>query len=221
MALAAGFGLALRTESELNDLISAIVKADPEDELDWIEWKREFDFSNKASQGTLARHVLGMANRRPEQAILRAGGCGYVVIGAEPGNRCGVSPVDPAILTKGIRPYLGSEGPVWSHTYVPDSVTSVLVITVEPPVLGARIFTLQPGHRFGRKGQGVPGGNSVRPSSGRDHPGDPQRHPRSGGSVCRTLPPARCPCPDRPATPSAHRDRGPGRQCAAQGTSGR
>jgi hypothetical protein len=143
MALDAGFGPALRTEAELKDLIGAIVKADPEDELDWIEWKRTLDLGDRATHGTLARHVLGMANRRPEQAMLRAGGCGYVVVGAEPANPCGVSPVDPADLTKGIRPYLGSEGPVWSAAYVAHSGVSVLLITVEPPVRGARIFTLQ------------------------------------------------------------------------------
>lgn len=94
-------------------------------------------------QGTIARHVLGMANRYPERAVRYAGGCGYVVVGAEPGSCAGVVEVDPAVLSQGIQPYLGSEGPGWGAQYVRHNGKSVLVVTVEAPRSGDRMFTLQ------------------------------------------------------------------------------
>jgi hypothetical protein len=42
-----------------------------------------------------------------------------------------------------IDPYLGgSEGPRWTLTYVPIDGTTVLVVTVDAPGPGDRIFTL-------------------------------------------------------------------------------
>jgi hypothetical protein len=134
---------ALRTPSELVTLVRAVVAALPEDELDWIEWKCVGDLSDKATQGTIARHILGMANRRPEKAMLRAQGCAYLVIGAEPGSLPGITPIDPSQLDQGVQPYLGPDGPAWSPQYVQEADVTVLVITVERAELGHRIFTLE------------------------------------------------------------------------------
>jgi hypothetical protein len=51
-------------------LVRAIVAAQPEDELDWIEWKVAGDLSKGPTQGTIARHILGMANRRRTRAAM-------------------------------------------------------------------------------------------------------------------------------------------------------
>lgn len=59
-------------------------------------------------RGILARHILGMANRLPGPAAANAGGQGFVVAGAEPGNRCGVEAADPADLSQGIDAFLGA-----------------------------------------------------------------------------------------------------------------
>lgn len=117
--------------------------ASPNDESDWVEWKNGLDLSQNDTQGTIARHVLGMANRRPEDAARCAGGCGYVIVGAEPGSCAGVTEIDPAVLDQGIHPFLGPEGPGWGAQYVHSHGMSVLVVTVEPPQPGDRIFTLQ------------------------------------------------------------------------------
>jgi len=70
----------------------------PDDELDWIEWKIAGDLSDKAAAGTIARHILGTANRIPDQAALHAQGCGCLVLGAQPGSLPGIVPADPANL---------------------------------------------------------------------------------------------------------------------------
>lgn len=90
----------------------------------------------------LARHIIGMANRRVEEAGRFVGGFGYVLIGIEPGNRCGVSPVDPADLRAGIASYLGSHGPRWTASYVAEDAPPVLIIAVDPPRDGDPIYTL-------------------------------------------------------------------------------
>jgi hypothetical protein len=150
MALTSGSHSAPRSPKELEALIDEIVnKAADCDELDWIEWKSALYLSDKATQGTIARHILGMANRRPEEALRHGGGCGYVVIGAEPGNRCGITEIDPSVLDQGVQAYLGSEGPSWEMQYVQDATVSVLVIIAEPPRAGAHIFTLQKDLRVG------------------------------------------------------------------------
>jgi hypothetical protein len=59
------------TGEEAAAVVGAVLPASPADELDWIEWKSTFDLSSKPVQGTLARHILGMANRLPESRSSR------------------------------------------------------------------------------------------------------------------------------------------------------
>jgi hypothetical protein len=148
MAVMIDTSRAPRTPDELSSLVQAVVHALPSDELDWIEWKLDMDLGSKATQGTIARHILGMANRKPEDAQRHVQGYGYLVIGLEPGNLGGITAVDPSQLGLGVQPYLGSEGPTWSPHYVQEDSHTVLVITVEPPQVGHHIFTLQKDFSF-------------------------------------------------------------------------
>ncbi len=84
-----------------------------------------------------------MANRRVADAQRQAGGCSYIVIGAEPGSISGVTEIDRADLDQAVQMYLGSGGLAWGAVYVCSGKASVLVITVEPPAWGDRIRTLQ------------------------------------------------------------------------------
>lgn len=144
MAVLIDTRLPLRSSEELAGLVNAVVAASANDETDWLEWKSGLDLKRKQNQVTIARHILGiMANRRVTDAARQAGGCGYIVIGAEPGSVTGVAEVDPADLSQAIQIYLGSAGPSWSASYIPTAGASVLVITVEPPAAGDRIRTLQ------------------------------------------------------------------------------
>lgn len=143
MAVQVDTSRALRRPDELAALVSAVLQALETDELDWIEWKSALDLGIKSVQGMLARHILGMANRQPDAAAAHMQGCGYIVVGAEPGSAAGVRPIDPAQLSQGILAYAGSDGPAWSPQYVEAAGVQVLIVVVEPPQPGHRTFTLR------------------------------------------------------------------------------
>jgi hypothetical protein len=110
----------MRTADELLALVRAVVAALPEDELDWIERKCHGDLTGKPTQGTIARHILGMASHMPTRAAAQAPGCGYLVMGAKPGSLAGIIAAVPAVLGQGVQSYLGPAGPAWSPQYVQD-----------------------------------------------------------------------------------------------------
>jgi hypothetical protein len=129
---------------DLRLLVDAVIAAADHDEADWIEWKSGLDFTTKEGCFAIARTVLGMANRLPERASATCDGLGFIVVGAEPGNLRGVGSVDAARLDQLVEPYVGgSEGPRWTPTYVIADDKTVLVVSVEAPHPGDRIFTLR------------------------------------------------------------------------------
>ena len=130
------------TAEEATAVVDAVLAASSADELDWIEWKSGLDLSNKAVRGTLARHVLGLANRMPGTAAGRAGGRGFMVVGAEPGDRRGITAADPADLSQGIDAFLGPDRPSWTMHYDDRDGLPVLVLTVAAPRSGDPAFTL-------------------------------------------------------------------------------
>lgn len=132
-----------RRSTELRALIRAVLDAGEHDETDWIEWKSSLDLTVRAGQATVARHVLGMANRDPERARRSAGGCGYVLVGVEPGRLHGMATLDPADLEPGLVRYLGEDGPVWTPLWVEVDDVHVLVVVVDPPAPGDPIHTLR------------------------------------------------------------------------------
>lgn len=149
MTLEVDVSRAPRRPKELRALAAGVEAARPEDEADWIEWKSNLNLADRETRAVLARHIIGMANRRVEEAGRFAQGFGFILVGVEPGSRCGVTAVDLADLDAGIESYLGPDGPRWTATYdtASDGV-SVLVITVDPPRDGDSIHTL---HReFGK-----------------------------------------------------------------------
>jgi hypothetical protein len=130
------------TAEEAAAVVDAVLAASPTDELDWIEWKISLDLSNKTIRGILARHILGMANRLPDRAASHAGGRGFVVVGAEPQNRCGIEAADPADLSQSIDSFLGPERPSWTMHYDHRDGVPVLVVAVAAPRAGDPVFTL-------------------------------------------------------------------------------
>ncbi len=144
MALDIDTSSALRRPRELTALVRAIEKAHDGDESDWLEWKSDLDLGAATGRIHVARAVLGLANRPPERAAAHCDGVGYVVVGVEPGNLGGATPVDPAALDDGLSPYLGgAKGPSWNPTWVPVDGVHVLVVAVEAPRWGDGIFTLR------------------------------------------------------------------------------
>ncbi|MFF7393169.1 helix-turn-helix domain-containing protein [Streptomyces scabiei] len=142
MALNVSTDRPLRSPRQLLELVTAIRDAGEHDENDWIEWKSSYDLTKKEIRATLARHIIGMANRMPEKSAAICQGYGYIVIGVEPGNVEGVASIDLADLDSGLQPYLGHLGPEWSANYVPLDGCTILVLTVEPPQMGDPIHTL-------------------------------------------------------------------------------
>ncbi|MGN9756046.1 AlbA family DNA-binding domain-containing protein [Streptomyces sp. SD31] len=132
----------LRSPRQLLDLVTAIRDAAEHDESDWIEWKSNLDLTKKEVKATLARHIIGMANRIPEKSAATCGGYGYIAIGVEPENVEGVTSLDLADLDSGLQAYLGHQGPEWSASYVTLDGRTVLVISVEPAKIGDPIHTL-------------------------------------------------------------------------------
>ena len=138
---------AARRPSSLQALVGAITNASPhEPETESLEWKSSLPLDEGAEcRYGAARQILGFANRDPDRAAQAFEGCGYLVIGAEPGRVHGVSPLDPADIDNWLSEYLGQDGPQWRIDYVEMQGISVLVFTVEPPRWGDRIHVLRKG----------------------------------------------------------------------------
>lgn len=131
-----------RSHADLVRLVRAVHAADPHDEAEWVEWKSTLELTSSTGIGTVARHALGMANRRHDIAARTAGGCGYVIVGVEPGNWVGIEAMDPADLDNKLRPYLGDPGPVRDARQIEVDGVRLLVVVVDPPQLGDPIHTL-------------------------------------------------------------------------------
>jgi hypothetical protein len=147
MALNIDTTRAFRRPADKQTLVEAVFNAQPTDENDWLEWKSSLDLATAEGRFTVAKHILGMANRLPDRAVLYAEGCGYVLVGVEPGNLVGLQPIDTAVLDQGLRAYLGSGGPQWSAEFVPFRGASVLMIIVEAPRWGDPIHCLHRDYR--------------------------------------------------------------------------
>jgi hypothetical protein len=142
MTLKISTARALRSYEDLRDLVRAAAGATAKDESEWIEWKSELDLGAKETSFMLARTIIGMANRRVDEAARYAEGFGYILVGVEPGNRCGIEAVDLADLDARIEPYLGPEGPRWTARYDTIDGPPVLIIIVDPPRNGHPIYSL-------------------------------------------------------------------------------
>jgi hypothetical protein len=137
---------AIRTLARYRELARAILDASHStQETQWVEWKSEADIAEKKWQATFSRHILGFANRDPEEASKWLGGCAYLVAGVSPGLLLGTPVHDAAKIEAWISAYVGqgSNAPEWTPSYVELDGKSVLIFTVEPPSVGHPIWTLQ------------------------------------------------------------------------------
>ncbi|SIN36533.1 Uncharacterised protein [Mycobacteroides abscessus subsp. abscessus] len=133
---------ALRIDDELLRLAAAIHGSRPEaQETSWLEWKSSLDLSTKEGKFTVAKAVLGFANRSVEDARLNCGGVAYMVVGVEPGAAAGIPAIDHADLTPGIKTYAAT--PRFTPRTIRFEGVEVLVVVVEPPEPGDSQHTLQ------------------------------------------------------------------------------
>lgn len=110
-------GRPLRGVDQLAFLVAHVHRAHPKNETDWLEWKTSLDLTSAGGRFEVIRQILGFANRDPDAARHHAGGLAYLILGIEPGNPCGQSPIDNADLTAGIGRYIVRQGPIWSPLY--------------------------------------------------------------------------------------------------------
>jgi hypothetical protein len=127
---------------QLADLIRAIKNAHPTDEATWLEWKSGLDLSQPAGRASVARCIVGFANRMPDVARRHCEGRAYMVLGAEPGRIAGLEPIDGANLEPWVNGYLGPNPPRWTSHWVDADERSVLVIEVAAPQPGEAVFCI-------------------------------------------------------------------------------
>lgn len=158
MALTIDNSRALRTPAQLLALARAVHEASPEDESRCIEWKSAYDDITSASASfAVGRAILGLANRAVAVAGSAFEGVGYVLVGVEPGAVAGQKVPDSAELFNAVQRYTGHGRPYWDAHTVELHGESILVIVVEPPRDGDRIWLLQKGYQA-PKGTLVPEG---------------------------------------------------------------
>ncbi len=135
---------AFRTTAEREDLAQAVHGAAPHDECRWLEWKSELDLSVSVGLFKLAKVILGFANRDPHMAMRTAEGTAYLLIGVEPNRYVGMPPIDGATLSQKLKTYIGgADGPRWDLSYITLQGKTILIITIEAPRYGDRIYTLR------------------------------------------------------------------------------
>ena len=161
MALVLDTSRDFRSVEELAQLVKAISEATPDaSEPDWLEWKREGDLKDRKWHARIAKVIAGFANRDPGVASRQAGGCAYLVIGAEPQNVAGVEPVDNAELSAGVSRFVRSSVR-WNPQYIWFKGQQVLVITVEPPNYGDPITAILTEYGTGGRNSRVVGRGDV------------------------------------------------------------
>ncbi|MGB3438106.1 MAG: ATP-binding protein [Actinophytocola sp.] len=135
-------GRVYRFPSELVELVEAVLRTGPNNESTWIEWKSTLDLAERTAVCHIAKHVLGFANRLVATAMLHAEGYAYLIVGAEPDNLVGVTPVDPANLRPQVQRYVGP-AVSWRGEYVTVDGKHVLVVIVDPPQPGDGIHPVR------------------------------------------------------------------------------
>jgi schlafen family protein len=128
----------VRTHAEQHALVRAVRDAPAsEQETNWLEWKGPLTLAGRDATGraTIAKAVLGFANRDPDVAARVMGGCAYLLAGVSPGQLVGVDFVDAAQLEAQVATYVGREVQ-WRPDYVAVDGKEVMVVIVEPPRLG-------------------------------------------------------------------------------------
>src|ERR1700733_7766983 len=137
MSLGLGTSKAVRGRHGRLGLVTAVRDAlASEQETNWLKWKGAPRLTARETEATIAKAVIGFANRAPDVAARAMEGCAYLLVGVEPGgNLSGVVPIDQAKLEAGVAVYVGQHVD-WDAAYVELEGKSVVVVTVEPPRWG-------------------------------------------------------------------------------------
>lgn len=145
----------IRSRVDQQELVRAVFDAPAnEQETHYLEWKGPLALAGKdaAGRATIAKAVLGFANRDPTLAARAMAGCAYLLAGVSPGDLPGVEAVDVAQLEAQVVSYVGRNID-WRADYVVVDERTILVVTVEPPCWGDPVHpvrkTFNPSDRRG------------------------------------------------------------------------
>lgn len=122
--------------------VAAVAKLGDLAERHYLELKSSLDLSQKKDKEKIAKFILGAANRMPDIAQSAFEGVAVMIVGVAKGQVEGIPPVEMMDISKVVQKFLGADGPRWDVLWVPleDSTNQVLVVLVDPPVVGRGPF---------------------------------------------------------------------------------
>lgn len=129
-------------EARRLEILDAI-KIDGDDVEDhYLEVKSTIDLSKPVGKATVAKFILGAANRPVELAERNFGGYALMVLGAQKGESVGVEAgIEVLTLKQKVEKYVGQDGPEFILEKIKlDSGKEVLFIIVDPPKRGQPAF---------------------------------------------------------------------------------
>lgn len=132
---------AARRPSDKKRVVEWVLNSPDLQETDWLEWKIGYDLSRNPGRASVAKHLIGFANRHPDTAERTAEGHAYLLLGVEPGSCQGMPIHDSADIETWLRPFVG-DNLIYDIEYVRVDGTPVLFITVDPPRWGDDIHRL-------------------------------------------------------------------------------
>lgn len=128
--------------NERRALVEYVLSTAELQETDYLEWKRVYDLSTRPGAASVAKHLIGFANRSAPQAERHMGGHAYLLVGVEPSLLAGVPHWDAADVENWLSPFVNPELRYDVHA-VPLSDKRVLLFDIEPPGDGDPVFALQ------------------------------------------------------------------------------
>ncbi|GAB2767531.1 hypothetical protein GCM10027020_20370 [Nocardioides salsibiostraticola] len=129
-------------ERAWRSILDHVIAVGDEAETTYLEVKSCLDLSSKAGVAKVAKFLLGVANRRPHEAIRHLHGYAVLVIGVQKGSMPGVPRgVEAHELEDRLRPYLGSQFPAFEFGRIGvGDDREVLFVIAQPPQDGQPIF---------------------------------------------------------------------------------
>ncbi len=129
-------------ERALQSILDYVDAAGDEAETTYLEVKSALDLNSKAATAKVAKFLLGVANRRSQEAARHFRGYAVLVIGARKDGVLGVPRgLEAHELEDRLRPYLGPQFPAFEFGRIGvDAENEVLFVIAQPPQDGQTMF---------------------------------------------------------------------------------
>lgn len=129
-------------ERAQKSILDHVVAVGDAAETSYLEVKSELDPASKQGVAKVAKFLLGVANRLPQDAARHFNGYAVLVIGAQEGAAVGIPRgAEAHDLENRLRPYLGPQFPAFEFGRIAvDANREVLFIVAQPPKAGQSVF---------------------------------------------------------------------------------